>query len=387
MFNRNHVIASIREIRYSLNGITQKQWITCGTVFATVYLLSAIYILFRPGNYIEPGTLCPFIITAAIYSAALSCALIRRDAWARMIYFAFPPVLLFCEWLNFSPIEQFYSVCQLYFAMLLAVWCWGIDAVCGDLLGRIHRTLRVLPTLVLGFLLYLLPLTIIAHHIANGRKFTYDSIQAVYQTELAEGLYYFLTHFFCLLLFVLLLLAAAGLFLLNRIGTPRRNSRAFSCILVLMLLCLSPALYGELTGIDALNRTKVLFTDSLQYFAVIEQYAASGAARRKAVERHVVKNSGSDGIYVLIIGESHNKNHCSAYGYGLDTTPFMKAAAREPGFILMKNAFSCHVQTMQVISYLLTAHNQYIRQEDGVAPSIFDVLKYCSCHTVFLSNQ
>ena len=47
MFNRNHVIASIREIRYSLNGITQKQWITCGTVFATVYLLSAIYILFR----------------------------------------------------------------------------------------------------------------------------------------------------------------------------------------------------------------------------------------------------------------------------------------------------------------------------------------------------
>mgnify|MGYP001044805702 CR=1 FL=1 len=98
MFNRNHVIASIREIRYSLNGITQKQWITCGTVFATVYLLSAIYILFRPGNYIEPGTLCPFIITAAIYSAALSCALIRRAAWARMIYFAFPPVLLFCEW-------------------------------------------------------------------------------------------------------------------------------------------------------------------------------------------------------------------------------------------------------------------------------------------------
>ncbi len=387
MFNRNHVIASARKIRYSLNGITRKQWITCGTVFATVYLLSAIYILFRPGNYIEPGTLCPFIITAAIYSAALSCALIRRDAWARMIYFAFPPVLLFCEWLNFSPIEQFYSVCQLYFAMLLAVWCWGTDAVCGDLLGRIHRTLRVLPTLILGFLLYLLPLTIIAHHIANGRKFTYDSIQAVYQTELAEGLYYFLTHFFCLLLFVLLLLAAAGLFLLNRIGTPRRNSRAFSCILVLMLLCLSPALYGELTGIDALNRTKVLFTDSLQYFAVIEQYAASGAARRKAVERHVVKNSGSDGIYVLIIGESHNKNHCSAYGYGLDTTPFMKAAAREPGFILMKNAFSCHVQTMQVISYLLTAHNQYIRQEDGVAPSIFDVLKYCSCHTVFLSNQ
>lgn len=154
-----------------------------------------------------------------------------------------------------------------------------------------------------------------------------------------------------------------------------------------MLLCLSPALYGELTGIDALNRTKVLLTDSLQYFAVIEQYAASGAARRKAEERHVVKNSGSDGIYVLIIGESHNKNHCSAYGYGLDTTPFMKAAAREPGFILMKNAFSCHVQTMQVISYLLTAHNQYIRQEDGVAPSIFDVLKYCSCHTVFLSNQ
>ena len=53
----------------------------------------------------------------------------------------------------------------------------------------------------------------------------------------------------------------------------------------------------------------------------------------------------------------------------------------------MKNAFSCHVQTMQVISCLLTARNQYVKSKTGIPPSIFDVLNYCSYRTVFLSNQ
>lgn len=379
--------AIFREIRDSLRGLSRRERLLCGTVSAGVVLLSALYIFSRKGNYIEQDTLGPLFLGAVLYAALLSCALIRRDAWGRMIYFAFPPVLLLGEWLNFSPIEQFYAVTQLSFGMFLAVWCYCADTLCGDVFLRFRRSLRILPTLVLGFLLYLLPLTILAHHTATGRKFTYDSIQAVYQTELSEAVYYFFTHFFCLLLFALLLLCSIGIFFLNRIGTPRKGSKGYLACLALILIGISPHLHTELTGIDALNRTKMLFTDSLEYFAVIEEYAARGPERMKAVKRHVKKESGEDGIYVLIIGESHNRNRSSAYGYELDTTPFLKAAAREPDFLLMRNAFSCHVQTMQVISCLLSAHNQYVKYGRGAAPSIFDVLKYCGYHTVFLSNQ
>ena len=230
-------------------------------------------------------------------------------------------------------------------------------------------------------------MTIIIHHIATGNKFTYDSIQAVYQTEPAESIHYFFTHFFCILLFVFMLFSAAGLFFLNKIGKKKRFSGTYLASVGLILVTLSPLLYKELTGIDALNRTKVLFTDSLQYFTVIEEYASRDEERRQVVEQQVEKGSGNDGIYVLIIGESHNRNHCSAYGYQLDTTPFMKSVADDPNFILMKNAFACHVQTMQAISCLLSSRNQYVRKKNSVSPSIFDVVKYCGFYSVFLSNQ
>lgn len=385
--NENRFIAVFRDIRDSLRRLSRRDWIVCAAVFPSVGFLCALYILFRPGNYIEPGTLGPLFFFGILYAALLSGALIRRDAWGRMIYFAFPPVLLLCEWLNFSPIEQFYAVTQLSFAMLLSVCFFCADTLCGDPAGHFRRSLRLLPTLLFGFLLYLLPVTILAHHIATGRNFTYDSIQAVYQTDLAEALHYFFTHFFCLLLFALLILCGAGLFFLNRIGASRGVSRGYLVCIALVLLGLSRPLYTELTGIDSLNRTKMLFTDSLQYFAVIEEYAARGPERMEMVKRHVEKASGEDGIFVLIIGESHNRNRCSAYGYEPDTTPFMKAASREPDFILMRNAFSCHVQTMQVVSCMLSAHNQYVQYGNTALPSIFDVLKYCGYYTVFLSNQ
>ena len=62
-----------------------------------------------------------------------------------------------------------------------------------------------------------------------------------------------------------------------------------------------------------------------------------------------MEKSGDDGIYVLIIGESHSRRHSSAYGYETDTTPFLRRAAAAPDGVLMKEGYSCHVQTMQVL--------------------------------------
>ena len=56
-------------------------------------------------------------------------------------------------------------------------------------------------------------------------------------------------------------------------------------------------------------------------------------------------------------------------------------------FLLFDQAYSCHVQTVPVLSYALTAKNQYNDMELEQAVSIVDMAKAAGYETVWLSNQ
>ena len=382
MAERKEVIVG----RFGFGRIPRRAAVLCGAVSGMVALVCIGYLRCCPGDYIEPATMWKLTASAILYAAALSAALLLKRRWARLVYFAFPAVLAWEEALNFAPVDRYYAAYQLAFAMLAAAWCWCADAVAGELIAKRCRWLAGLPTLLLGGTLFLLPVTILAHRLTSGRKFTYDSIQAVYQTEPAEAFYYCFTHFIGIFLLLLGAAVCCGVFWLNRLGKKEPAPRGVLIATAAVTLALSPWILQEFTGREALNRTKVLFTDSLGYFDVIKSYAAGDAARLAEVEKSVEK-SGDDGIYVLIIGESHSRRHSSAYGYETDTTPFLRRAAAAPDCVLMKEVYSCHVQTMQVLTMLLTARNQYEKRGEGMYPSIFDVANYCSYETVFLSNQ
>ena len=374
--------------QFRFGNLSRGTLLRCGIPAGAMVLASLLYIGLLPGDFsMEPGAAWKIPLSLLLYSGALVAALLLNRRPARLIYFAFPLVLVLEEALNFAPIDQYYASGQIPFALLLAVWCWSIDAAIGETVALRFRSLAWLPTLLIGGILYLLPLTILAHHIASGRKFTYDSIQAVYQTDTAEAIHYAFTDPTCLVLIAAVVAAAAGLWYLNRFGNGAPAPRPFRVGSVILALALLPWVWLELAGREALNRTKVLFTDSLGYFDVIESYAAGHDERLAEVARQVEQSSGDDGIYVLILGEAHSRRRSSAYGYPLETTPFLKAAAAAPDCILMKNACSCHVQTMQVLTMLLTARNQYDPREQAVWPSLFDVANYCSYETTFLSNQ
>ena len=191
----------------------------CGLPAGTMLLASLLYLCFLPGDFsMEPGAEWKIPLSLLLYSGTLSVALLMNRRPARLIYFAFPLVLVLEEALNFAPIDQYYASGQIPFALLLAAWCWSIDAAIGETIAVKFRSLAWLPTLLIGGMLYLLPLTILAHHIASGRKFTYDSIQAVYQTDVAEAIHYAFTDPTCLVLIAATAAAAAGLWFLNRFG-------------------------------------------------------------------------------------------------------------------------------------------------------------------------
>ena len=93
------------------------------------------------------------------------------------------------------------------------------------------------------------------------------------------------------------------------------------------------------------------------------------------------------GVYVLVIGESQNRKHMSAYGYNRETTPWLDSMKNDDQFLLMKNAYANQVQTVPALSYALTAKNQYNQIELSSAWSLLEVAKAAGFDTVWLSNQ
>ena len=58
-----------------------------------------------------------------------------------------------------------------------------------------------------------------------------------------------------------------------------------------------------------------------------------------------------DETFLVIIGESQNRKHMSAYGYGRDTTPWLAAQRANDNFVIMENGYACNTLTMLAFIY------------------------------------
>ncbi len=63
----------------------------------------------------------------------------------------------------------------------------------------------------------------------------------------------------------------------------------------------------------------------------------------------------------------------NSYGYKRNTTPWLTAQKENKNFLLFDHAFSCHTHTVPVLTYALTAKNQYNNQLLENAVSIIEM--------------
>lgn len=99
------------------------------------------------------------------------------------------------------------------------------------------------------------------------------------------------------------------------------------------------------------------------------------------------ERTGKSGIYVLVIGESANRNHMSAYGYPMETTPWLTSVKESPQMLLFSNGYSCHCFTVPTLSYALTAKNQYNTMDLKNAISLIEVANASSYETAWISTH
>lgn len=161
-----------------------------------------------------------------------------------------------------------------------------------------------------------------------------------------------------------------------------RNNKTIALILI---LCCG---IGWMTYHNRDNLYRQLYKGTCDYLHQYTTFADNKKKRENSIlTAFNLTQTDRPGVYFLVIGESQNRLHMNAYGYDRDTTPWLTDQRHNPDFIIYDNAYSCHTHTVPVITYALTAKNQYNSLKLENAVSIIEVAKAAGFKTIWLSNQ
>jgi len=108
---------------------------------------------------------------------------------------------------------------------------------------------------------------------------------------------------------------------------------------------------------------------------------------RKNVVANVERLDAKARTHILVIGESANRDHMSAYGYFRDTTPWMARQIRQGNLIRITNAYAPYSHTQPSVLKILTKANQYNNLPQNSAPSIVNMANAAGFKTYWISEH
>ncbi len=341
------------------------------TLGLSVILFFALYV----ANVYLSGTWTPVWdpVMTALNALLWSLLLVYyRPAWQKLPLFllVFSPILI----RPLSGLETMAYYYFNYFAFCSALW--GLTLLLSPP-PRFPRFQRIY--FLISSLLLTAPALLFWLYYFTSRTFpTPEILLAIMQTNPGEALGYVSGHVSPAAVAALLFYVAL-LYILSR---PVKETlwRASWAPLLIAALLYPLASYSTRNPIVELPEKAAAYAQSFAEFQKNQQDRS-----RLLASLHL--SSKEKGLFVLVIGESANSDHMSAYGYSRDTTPWLSSVAEDPHFFLFRDAYSCHVQTVPALAYALTAQNQYNRIPLSKAPSIIEAAKAAGFTTAWISNQ
>lgn len=239
---------------------------------------------------------------------------------------------------------------------------------------------------IVAMFIYTLPIAIWwAYYGAAKAAVTADTVVAIVQTNTTEVKEYLQTSFKPRSILMLVGMACIGYLFKSHFPIMKFNAA-------------DNWMYGKLIALLVINiwlikkNSDNFFIEPIQetreYIEGARKFKLQIKKREKRLKEELEKyGQNSKGVYVLVIGESQNREHMSAYGYDKKTTPWLDEQKENPNFVILNKAFSSYAQTVRALAYALTAKNQYntIPLED--APSIVEVANALGYKTIWISNQ
>ena len=218
---------------------------------------------------------------------------------------------------------------------------------------------------------------------------TADSLIAVYQTNINEigeflkstaPLYVYVIAIFALVLMFAFLLTTLKASYIKGASNGRKETIS----IVLAFLCIG--FICNKTFHDSYFAR--IIRDSKEYLRSVQDYNAyrfDVNGKPKYIE--ATSSYSGDETFLVIIGESQNRKHMSAYGYSRDTTPWLAAQKVNDNFVIMENGYACNTLTMLALSQALTEKSQYNHKALDKSNSLIDIAKAAGFKTYWISNQ
>lgn len=278
---------------------------------------------------------------------------------------------------------QTLSVASIFFGLFANLFWF-----CRTLKQKPLRLLCGIAAFIFCLLTYFVPLLFLGYSaVSGGKMLSADILMTLFQTNPDEVMDY-ISEQNQLLWWsantVLLLGTVLFLVFCFKLNSCRQNCRKPAVVTLLLLAYLSVFSLPRLQ-LNCAVTTAANMKATLKGFA--EYQASLGERKARLQELQKILHSSSDGVYMLVLGESTTRYHMHAYGYVRPTTPWLDKELSNPQALIFQNAYSNHVHTIPSLLYILTQQNQYndIKLKD--AYSVIEIAKAAGYQTYWLSNQ
>ncbi len=253
---------------------------------------------------------------------------------------------------------------------------------------KLLRLLCNIAAFIFCLLTYFIPLLFLGYSaISGGKMLSSDILMTLFQTNPDEVLDYISEQNQLLwwsLNTVLLFSTVAFLVFCFKLKNFCPNCRKTAAAALLLLIYLSVFSLPRLQ-LNCVISAATTVKATLKGFA--EYQASLGERKARLQELQKILHSSSDGVYMLVLGESTTRDHMHAYGYARPTTPWLDKELSNPEALIFQNAYSNHVHTIPSLLYILTQQNQYNDLKLKDAYSIIEIAKAAGYQTYWLSNQ
>ncbi len=252
------------------------------------------------------------------------------------------------------------------------------------------KQVKIYLLLFLG-IVYIPTLINVAHIVIFGEVINPASLRCIFNTNWAEA-WEFIVHFSSWQLAICLLAVLTFALLAFRTARPvnKLNPNLIKFLSRFCYLCLILTICkGAYTYYDRSNQLPVLaLRDELHSY---NQEVETTLRLRNSLPEYRfrnIKSSLPDDLpqtYVLVIGESLNRNHMSLYGYQRETSPLLKQIQNE--LLLFDNVYSPHATTLASLTKVLSFANDDAEGLAMLRGSLVDYFKDAGFKTFWISNQ
>jgi len=268
-----------------------------------------------------------------------------------------------------------YTILAMGFAFLFVLFY--------QMLSKRIKTLAPIIVFLLSSILYSIPLIYILYYIIFNIKITRVIFYAIFQTNFSEAIQFldcFIAPKWLMLVFFSILMLSLALYKQEK-QRPINIEVSLLLMLVIVFTAGSIVNRSDLRTIAYIARSVKTYKEELSKFKEIQQKINTGKIEYKA------QKDGKGELYIIVIGESLNKNHMGLYGYHRKTTPHLSRLYEEENIIKYDNAYSIHTYTNHVLSLSLTEANQLNKKDYFNSPSIVNILESAGFDIYWVTNQ